>query len=653
MPRHVFLRIAMGAALLVLAMPALQWATSVTALGSPAGEHAHEHTTAGDRPTVQATVWTDEFEVFVEHPVAVAGEPVTFVVHVTDQQAFRPRSEGSVLFNLYCEGVVLATHEESEPARPGIYTPELTFTSPGEWTVTLVVPVAEEDYEVTLPPIKVSTTLDEAAHVTTAPDLEGVQFLKEQQWRVPVGSQPVAPRQMRSSEVLAVPETAVLHEDGTTAVFVQVAGEVFQRHQVELGVRAGGWVEVKFGLAEGDQVVTHGAGVILQALHAQMDEGALAVAEDSHDHEAETGGHGAQDHGPDVICFKDGEEDKYGITLGAAHRGSISETLTLTGEIQLNQDRLAQVVPRMPGIVREIRKKLGDNVEAGEILAVIESRALADAKADYLAAWDRQDLAEAVFTREEQLWQQEISSEQEYLDARQTLAETNVMLQAAQQKLLAMGLSKDYLRQLATAPDGELTRLEVTAPFVGVIIEKTITLGERVCDEEPVYIVADLSSVWLDLYVHERHLTELQPGQTITLSTREGVPEIQGTIEYIHPIVSEDTRTILARAELPNPGGKLRPGTFVTARVATDEMDSGVVVHRDAVQYLGDEPVIFIFAAGEYIMRHVTLGKYDDQWVEVVDGILAGENVVVQGGFRLKAEIEKRGAGDMGHGHAH
>jgi cobalt-zinc-cadmium efflux system membrane fusion protein len=118
-------------------------------------------------------------------------------------------------------------------------------------------------------------------------------------------------------------------------------------------------------------------------------------------------------------------------------------------------------------------------------------------------------------------------------------------------------------------------------------------------------------------------------------------------------MVDEQTRTVMARVSLPNPEGDLRPGTFVTATVATDAREATVAIDRRAVQYLGDAPVVFVHDGTSFTARHVALGRSDDERVEVMEGLQAGERLATEGSFRLKAEIEKRAAGDVGHGHAH
>ena len=118
-------------------------------------------------------------------------------------------------------------------------------------------------------------------------------------------------------------------------------------------------------------------------------------------------------------------------------------------------------MPRIPGVVREARKRLGDQVRAGEVLAVIDSRELADAKAGYLAAGERLALAESTFAREKSLWEKKISAEQDYLAAKQALTEARIELQAAKHKLQALGLSEASLKQPSARPDASLTRYEI------------------------------------------------------------------------------------------------------------------------------------------------------------------------------------------------
>jgi cobalt-zinc-cadmium efflux system membrane fusion protein len=139
------------------------------------------------------------------------------------------------------------------------------------------------------------------------------------------------------------------------------------------------------------------------------------------------------------------ELDEFEIILATAAPGTISVAVAFPGEVKVNQDRFAHIVPRIPGFVHSANKSVGDAVRAGEVLAVLDSRDLADLKSGYLAGRERLELAEATFRREENLYGKKISSEQEFLQARQGLAEARIALRSARQKLLALGLSASYI----------------------------------------------------------------------------------------------------------------------------------------------------------------------------------------------------------------
>jgi cobalt-zinc-cadmium efflux system membrane fusion protein len=342
--------------------------------------------------------------------------------------------------------------------------------------------------------------------------------------------------------------------------------------------------------------------------------------------------------------------EEFGIEVGIAGPGRLRIHVSLPGEVVVNPDRLAHVVPRVPGIVREVRKYLGENVHAGEVMAVLESRELADVKSTYLAAKERLILAETNFRREEDLWKKKISAEQDYLEARQALAEVNIHLRSAEQKLHALGFPEAYLAQLPDHPDSSYTRFEIVAPFSGSVIGKHITLGERLNDGAEAFVVADLSKVWVTLSVYQKDLPFVQVNQDVVIAARDGAPEARGTISYISPLVGEATRTATARVVLANPDGQWRPGLFVTALVATDSIDVPLLVPKSALETIDNQTCVFIKTADGFAPRPVTLGKVNDVQVEVLSGLEPGQQYVTRGGFTLKSELEKEAfGGDHGH----
>ena len=164
--------------------------------------------TAEEEKTAQVTVWSERFEIFLEHRLIVANSPTTFITHVSDLVTLEPRREGPVTFVVRPGSGAPLTHVEPKPARDGIYLPELTFPTPGEWHVSLLIPLAGEDYTVELPPFMVFPSAEEAAHAPEPESPEGISFLKEQQWKIrtktdAVMKRPVTER-LRLAGVVAV-----------------------------------------------------------------------------------------------------------------------------------------------------------------------------------------------------------------------------------------------------------------------------------------------------------------------------------------------------------------------------------------------------------------------------------------------------------------
>ncbi|NOZ25883.1 MAG: efflux RND transporter periplasmic adaptor subunit [Nitrospirae bacterium] len=354
-------------------------------------------------------------------------------------------------------------------------------------------------------------------------------------------------------------------------------------------------------------------------------------------------------HG-EVIRLTAEEIKEFGIEVAEARPGRLEVYKNLPGDIVLNADRLVHVVPRVSGIVREVRKTLGDYVYKGEVMAVLESRELADAKASFLGARERVALAEANFIREESLWKKKISSEQEYLEAKQALAEARIELRSAEQKLHALGFSEESLARIPEKPDVSYTRYEIVAPFDGTIIEKHITLGEVLKDDAEAYVIADLRSVWVDISVYQKDLPFIRKGQEVIVSAGHGLPEARGRISYVGPLVGEETRTALARVVLPNPEDTWRPGMFITARVMVDAPEVDVVIPRTALQNIDDETYVFVETGDGFIPRAVEIGRSNTGSVEVVSGLLPGQRYVAKGAFTLKAQLLKAAFGD-GNGH--
>jgi cobalt-zinc-cadmium efflux system membrane fusion protein len=309
---------------------------------------------------------------------------------------------------------------------------------------------------------------------------------------------------------------------------------------------------------------------------------------------------------------------------------------------------VSHVVPRVAGVVLESRKKLGDNVEKGEIIAIIDSRELGDARSRYLVAIERERLARYNFERAQRLWDTKAIAEKEFLTAQKTYLEERIELTSAERKLKALGLGDDEITRLAAGNDGDLTQYIIRAPFAGVVIKKHLSLGEWINADHQIYEIADLSSVWVDIIVYAKDLDTVRVGQEALVRADSCQIECVGRVSYVGPIVGEETRTAKARVVLPNPDGLWRPGLFAKVELVRHNESPPLVVRNEAIQtYLG-KPVVFVQYDDQYEARPVVLGRSDGKRTEIVKGLGTGERYVARNSYVLKAELGKAG---MSHEH--
>ena len=387
---------------------------------------------------------------------------------------------------------------------------------------------------------------------------------------------------------------------------------------------------------------------------------ALAEVDEEHDdhddHEEEGEEHdeheedGHDEHEDEEVVRIDAKTLRdFGVEIRAAAAGELAVYTRLSGEVVIDPDRLVHVVPRVPGVAQQVYKSLGDRVQAGEVLAVLESRELAELKSAYLVARERAQLAQKTFVREEKLWKEAISSERDYLEAEQNLAELRIEMRAAEQKLHALGFSNQYLKALTFDEDEHFTRYEIHAPQAGTVIEKHLSLGEVLKDDAEAFVIADLSSVWVKLTVYQKDLSSVRPGQVVQIIREEG-PAVAGTISYVSPVVVEETRTTVARVVLDNDQGQWRPGSFVSGLVAIEASAVALLVPKSALQIVDEKTVVFVETAEGFEPNEVRVGRTNEVYAEIVGGLTPGQRYAARGAFTLKAQLAK---GSFGGGHNH
>ncbi len=457
------------------------------------------------------------------------------------------------------------------------------------------------------------------------------------------------------------------------------------------------------------------------------DHGDESEHADGDNHDEDGGGH--DDHGEDVVKLTRKQLDDAGVVIEPLTGGEIAVHVTLPAEVGLNEDTVLHVTPRVPGIVSEVLGFLGQEVGSNDLLAVIESPGLGEAKITYLQAIQAKEIAEAElvrrrtisentatlldllrktpeiddlqasvsglrigenkgrllssyararsaranYDRERELRSKGLSTEIDLLasqeaynsaqaeyfaafedidftyqlrlqEAERTAGVTASTVENAERRLHLLGLTEQQVAAVSSEPDTNVARYELRAPVGGTLIFKHITPGEKVTGEDPVYTIADLRTVWLNISVYSEYVDKIQMGQEVTVHA--GDRTTKGVVEYVSAVMSEDTRTVSARVVIQNKDGRWKPGEFVIANVQAERVSVTRVVPLSAIQKFEGADVVFVQDEDGIEPVPVRLGRQNDISVEILsDDIAIGTPIVVKNSFLMKAELGKSAAG--------
>lgn len=333
----------------------------------------------------------------------------------------------------------------------------------------------------------------------------------------------------------------------------------------------------------------------------------------------------------------------------------VEAPIALTGEVRFDDRHVTHISPRTEGTVRRVHAGLGERVRRGQPIVELESVQLGEAESDYLASQAALRLARSSFERQEQLRKEQISSEKEYLVARQELEASQIRARGAQEKLARFGVGEADIERLARAGRSSGNgALLVRAPADGIVLELHAVPGELVRPDESIATVGDVSSVWVWADLHEDQLGRVLDAQRAgKLRAEFGVKafpdaSFPGSVDFVGPTMDERTRTVKVRVVAANPEAKLRAGMFASVRIFLPGQEEALAVPRGAV--LSDEGRSFVFVHhdGDYwVRRPVDPGRKWLDWVEVTGGLSGTETLASDGAFLLKSDVlrSKMGAG--------
>lgn len=337
-----------------------------------------------------------------------------------------------------------------------------------------------------------------------------------------------------------------------------------------------------------------------------------------------------------------------GLDYMRVESGPLNRVVQRNAEVAYNANRYARLSSRAPGVVVEVLKDLGETIEAGEVIAVVDSVELGSAKADVLQAREILALWESNAQREQALFERGAGTERDLLESRTRLAEARIAVSRAEQRLRNLGLSDEQVARVGGERDTS-SLLPITAPFQGVLVERNAVMGEVVDTAGALFAIADTSKMWAMVDLQESDLGVVRKGAPVLL-TIDGVRRepIPGTLTWISTALDHETRTIRARAEFDNASELLRANMFGRVSILAGESREAVTIPKAAVQWEGCCNVAFVRVNEQGThFKPVRLGLGFDAGdrYEVVSGLQGGETIVTRGAFVLKNELLKDAVG--------
>lgn len=370
--------------------------------------------------------------------------------------------------------------------------------------------------------------------------------------------------------------------------------------------------------------------------------------------------------------------EKAGIEVEPVWTASLVEAVPVNGEVVFDQTQMARLSARVPGSVFRVCKQVGDPVQQGEMLVLVDAAEVGKAKAALLTALVQVRLRTETFHRLQEDYKRAAIPERTYRDQAAALSEAKIRLTTAHEAMTNLGLPVDVER-LTDVPQDRLADclrflglpqavtqsldpkttsgnlLAIAAPFEGVVVARDVVVGEVVDTNKVLVQVVDLRRMWLNLSMRLEDSRLLALGRKVRFRPDGSKEEVFGSVAWISPEADQKTRTVKARVVLANVEGRLRANTFGVGKVILREEPQAVVVPNESVHWEGECTVVFVRdkdflkpgAPKVFHTRTVRIGAKDDRNTEIIAGVLPGELVASRGSGALRAELLR---GNLGEG---
>ncbi len=349
-----------------------------------------------------------------------------------------------------------------------------------------------------------------------------------------------------------------------------------------------------------------------------------------------------------IVQLPAAESSRVGLVVQPVMRGDFRTSREFPAIIQPNQRAMADITTLVRGRVVDVYADLGQPVEANGLLAILYSSELGLAQSAYLKSKAKLHVAEQAYGRAKFLLREQVIGEAEAQRRQAEMLSMQADALEARNQLKLLGMSDEEMRRLDRTREIR-SHVPIVAPFSGRIIERNLVRGEVVETTERLFVVADLSEVWVRANIPEKdipfvHSVHAAGGRQADVHVNAYPRELfKGTITYVGDVLDPATRTMQVRLELPNPEGRLKPEMFATIRLYSESQPDQLAVPESALQRDRDRTFVFVQRnANEYEAREVQVGESNGTLTTIHGGLTEGDSIVTQGAFILKSELLKK-----------
>jgi cobalt-zinc-cadmium efflux system membrane fusion protein len=330
------------------------------------------------------------------------------------------------------------------------------------------------------------------------------------------------------------------------------------------------------------------------------------------------------------------------IKVGAVPSADVTAAIKLAGRVEANETRMARINSPLGGRIVDLRVAEGEHVERGQVLANLHSTDLSAAQSEFLKAYTQHQLAQKAVARAKQLLEAGVIGEAELQRRDAEVQEAAAELASSRDQLMVLGMSAESLDHLQT------TRMiqsitPILSSISGRVLERKATIGQVVEPAETIFVVADLTTVWLVADVPEQNASALRIGKAV----RAEIPAVPGKtvaghLNFVGAIVNPETRTVRARMDLPNPDLHYKPAMLATMSLLDGAEHRRVIPNSAIVREDNQDHVLVEVAPDRFTLRPVSLGMEFGDTRVLEDGLKSGERIVLDGAFHLNNERKRR-----------